>query len=248
MVGRLSMSSDFKYLRLADQDEAVSVAIDLIRAELDLALAKRSKASFLISGGSSPKPVYEGLSKADLAWDAVMVGLVDERWVRDGAPGSNAAFVRQSLLQNAAREALFLPMTTEDKTPDTAIAEVHARYLAMGVPFDVTVMGMGTDGHTASWFPGSDGLDAAIDLSAQSVVSAVHASGCPGAGEYPARITLTRPAVLSSHNIILFIPGAAKRKVFDLAVKAYQETGDITGAPVAGLLEAGKRLTVISCP
>ena len=238
----------FKYLALDSKAEATDVASEIIQAELDLAVQKRGHASFLISGGSSPKPVYQRLSEAELDWASIHVGLVDERWVRDGARGSNAAFVRDSLLQHNGQAANFLPMTTEDELPDTAIDEVHARYLAMGLPFDVTVMGMGTDGHTASWFPDSKGLVAATDVNTPSLVSAVDAMGCPGAGDFPQRITLTRPAVLSSQTLILFIPGAEKAKVFEAAAKAYWESGDILPAPVTALIEAGPRLTVITCP
>lgn len=237
------MSGTYKFLELSSREDAVSVAVDIIQAELDLAIAKRGMASFLLSGGSSPKPIYEALSGADINWSAVSVGLVDERWVREGAPGSNASFVRSSLLQNKAAEAIFLPMTTSDDSAAQGIAEVHERYMALGVPFDVTVMGMGTDGHTASWFPDSDGLAAALDMKTPGLVSSVMAQGCPGAGDFPERITLTRPAVLSSSNLFLFITGAEKRAVFDAAVES-----DITDAPVKALLDAGERLTVIWAP
>lgn len=229
-----------RLLNLSSKEEAVFVARDIIAAELDLAVAKRAKASFMVSGGSSPKPLYQALSKEALPWEAIFVGLIDERWVKEGEPGSNATFIRNALLQNNAAGAHLMPMVTDHDTAQTGAPVISRFYMELGQPFDVAVMGMGTDGHTASWFPGSDDLDAAINETTTELAMAVDATGCPGAGDFPSRITLTRPAVVSARNVLLFIPGAAKRDVFMAALDK-----DILDAPVRALLDSGARLTVL---
>ena len=231
-----------RILNLSSKDEAVGVARDIITAELDLAVEKRAKASFMVSGGSSPRPLYAALSKVDLPWDAIFVGLVDERWVKEGAPGSNATFIRENLLQNKAASAHLMPMVTDHETALKGASVISSFYAELTPPFDVTVMGMGTDGHTASWFPDSPDLEAALDINAAAIAMAAMAKGCPGAGDFPERITLTRPAVISSRNIILFIPGEAKRDVFTAALDK-----DEMDAPVRALLDGGSRLTVLMC-
>ncbi len=231
-----------RILNLKSKAQAVGIASEIITAELDLAVEKRAKASFMVSGGSSPKPLYENLSKADLPWEAIFVGLVDERWVKEGEPGSNATFIRDSLLQNKAANAHLMPMVTDHETAAQGASIISSFYAELGPPFDVAVMGMGTDGHTASWFPDSPDLSAVINEQASSIAMAAMAEGCPGAGDFPERITLSRPAIVSARNILLFIPGAAKRAVFTAALEK-----DVMDAPVRALLDGGENLTVLMC-
>lgn len=242
--------SRYRIARARSADDAVDIAVDILSAQLDLCLEKRGTARLLLSGGGSPKPVYEKLSQADLDWPQVVCGLVDERRVPEGHAASNASFLRAALLQNKAASTPLMPMTNDDvNSGDAARVEkgaqtVSADYLSMGLPYDICVMGMGSDGHTASWFPGSPDLDAAIDMNADGLVMAIDAQGCDGAGEIKQRITLTRPAILGAGMIVLFIPGDAKREVFYRAMQNHA-AGNITDLPVAALLDAGEKLTVI---
>lgn len=240
----------YRIARARASEDAVQIAVDIISAQLDLCLEKRGTARLLLSGGSSPKPVYEALSEFDLDWPQVVCGLIDERRVPEGHPASNASFLRASLLQNKAERSPFMPMTNDDVNSNepARIAKgaegISADYLSMGLPYDICVMGMGTDGHTASWFAGSPDLDAALDLNADALCMAIDARGCEGAGDIKERITLTRPAILGAGMILLFIPGDAKRKVFYRAMQNHS-AGNLTDLPVAALLDAGEKLTVI---
>ncbi len=233
----------FKYLKLASRDEAVDVAVQIVAAELDLAVQKFGRASCLLSGGSSPRPIYERLSREPIAWEGVTIGLVDERWVKEGEAGSNASFLKQTILQNEASAANFIPMTTPHASAREGAAELNMRYRQIGLPFDVVMMGMGTDGHTASWFPNSEGLAPALDVKEPSLIGVINAKDCPGAGDFPQRVTLTLPSIINARCVILFITGEQKRRVFDASAHK-----DVMDAPVKALRALSSRLTVIWSP
>ena len=207
-------------MKIVETSHAVETATTLIADALREAIDVRGQATLMLSGGSSPKHVYRRLSGLDIDWSKVRVGLVDERL---DPRGSNAELVRRTLLQGAAAEAAFFPMTVES---DEAYREL--------LPADMCVMGMGTDGHTASWFPDSPDLARATDPGTTDTVIRVDATGCGANSGYPARATLTLPAVLASRHILLLIPGAEKREVFEAR----------DGLPV-DMLTVSDRLTTI---
>lgn len=190
--------------------DAASTAIAFAMGE---ALRERERARLLLSGGSTPAPVYKALSDADIAWARVDVGLVDERWLQPDDPDANTRLVRETLLRGPAARATFHGLTRKGQSIEEAVraANLHAYQSA-----DVVVLGMGEDGHTASLFPGMRGLDDAID-SLQPYV-AVDASGCAGAGKFARRISLTPTGLAPAHARFLLIRGDGKRRVFDRAV------------------------------
>ena len=172
------------------------------------ALSERSHALLAVSGGSTPKDFFDRLSREKLEWPKVEVTLVDERWVPDSDERSNAQLVKSHLLQHAASGARFVPLYTGDATPEAGLAKADARIAALPLPFDVVVLGMGEDGHTASFFPGGDHLAEALDMQGSARVLPMHA---PGAGE--ARITLTLPTLLQTRALYLLVSGEKKRDV-----------------------------------
>lgn len=226
-----------------DCGDMVADAASAIEAVLRQALNIRGHASLMVSGGSSPKPLYERLSKVNLDWSKVSVSLVDERWVDPGHAGSNEDFIRENLIQNEAAAATFFGLKTAHASIEAGLAFAEARFKDIDRPFDVCVMGMGSDAHTASWFPNSKGLTEALSLDNQNILCAVDATGAPVAGDHPHRITLTLRAVLDSHSVVLFIPGDAKRAVFDAAPNK-----SLSNAPVQALLRAGQNLHVFASP
>src|SRR5690606_38901812 len=143
-------------------------------------LQNKPRARLLLSGGSTPRPVYEALSKAPLEWDRVDVALVDERWLLPDDPDSNSRLVRESLLRNNAARARFESITRPGRSIEEAVnaANLHAK-----APPGVVVLGMGEDGHTASLFPRMQNLEASLE--ARSACVAVDAPGCPGARKVP---------------------------------------------------------------
>lgn len=184
-------------------------------------LRRRGTALLAVSGGTTPADFFAQLAREALDWAKVCVTLVDERWVPADDARSNARLVQTTLLRHAAAAATFVPLYTGAATPEEGLAAARARIDALPLPFDAVVLGMGDDGHTASFFPGGDHLEAALDLHGDARVLPMRA---PAAGE--PRITLTLSTLLATRALYLLITGDRKRDVLDAAVR---DPG--TGAP-----------------
>lgn len=222
---------------LSGRDELYTAATDLILSHLKHELETHGTASLLLSGGSTPGPVYQSLSRAKLPWENVNVGLVDERWVDETDPGSNAALIRRTLLQNHARTAKFKPMKTQHGTPQDGQDTAEALYTDLVTDNSLAVIGMGTDGHICSWFPHSAGLDAAVDLENTHMVQAIKARKSAATGDYLDRLTLTLSALKRCKKILLLTSGDEKRSVIEQAFESVNND-----LPLSYLLRAGTEL------
>ncbi|RIJ33210.1 6-phosphogluconolactonase [Henriciella algicola] len=210
-----------------------------IETRLADALARRGKASLICSGGSTPGPVYRELSQIDLDWSKVSVGLADERWVDASDEASNERLVRETLIQNKAAEAAFIPMKAAATSPFDAVEEVDALYRPITSPVDVMVLGMGADGHTLSWFADAKGLDEAMSPDTTRNVAAIEAQKLKTTGDHTLRMTLTLPVVARARYILLLMSGDKKRTVFERRDRSH---------PVTQMRRAaGDALTIFSC-
>ena len=173
----------------------------------------RGRASLVVSGGTTPMALFEALSGANLAWEKVVVSLADERWVDPGSPDSNEHLVRTHLLKNKAAAAMFIGLKTPDGNAGAGEAACEKRIRQIPVPFDLLILGMGDDGHTASLFPGAAALPGALDMASERICMAVTAPAAPHD-----RMTLTLPALLNSRRIFVHIVGEKKRHVYEKAI------------------------------
>lgn len=231
--------TDMAIKLFSDKAALVTAATAHLSSVLDEALNARGRASAVLSGGSSPKPIYEALANAPLAWNGVGISLVDERWVPSGADGSNADFIQDCFAGTEAEASLFVPLYNGDASAKDGLAGAEQALALIAQPFDLCVLGMGMDGHTASWFPHSGGLEAALDPENLASLAAIDASGSAVAGDHTDRITLTLSAVAASRNIVLLLPSAEKLAVFNAAANK-----EILSAPVKALHMLGDRVTV----
>lgn len=237
---KATMPDTFGLFLLENAAQYCDAAAQDIKLNLESAIKERGSAGLLVSGGSSPKPVYEALSQMDLEWDKVTVSLVDERWVQEGSDGSNADFIKSTLLQNKARTARFVSLVNGAPTAKTGASDIQDRFdTAFSAPIDVCIMGMGTDGHTASWFPNSPTLAAALDIEAEAGLLWQDASGQAGGSGFADRITVNLPLVMQARHIYLLIPGQKKHSVWQASADK-----DVFDAPVTSLRAAGLRLNV----
>lgn len=205
-----------RHIALTDYPDRASLAEALavqVADALRSAIADGGAATLAVSGGSTPKLFFEALSKAELDWEAVTVTLVDERWVADTEDRSNAKLVTEHLLRNAAQAATFVPLVTAAGSPEGALPEIQQRIADLSGPLTVAILGMGGDGHTASFFPGGDRLEDSIDPTGKALVVPMRA---PDAIE--PRITLTLPVLLAAKMLVLHIEGDDKKRVLDEAL------------------------------
>lgn len=209
---------------------------DWTAALLSNAVAAHGAATFIVSGGTTPKRYFAALSHRDIDWGRVNVTLADERRVADDNPRSNAKLVRETLLQSRAAVARFIQLADVRLSPDQELAAAQARIADLPSPADLVVLGMGDDGHTASWFPKGDRLEEAMNPGERALVLPIVAPAAP-----EPRLTLTARVILRATAIALHIEGEGKRAVLAKALG----DGPAADMPIRTVLrEAADRLTI----
>ncbi len=210
----------------ASDADLVPVLAGEIAATLAAAVRARGRATLAVSGGSTPRRLFAALAARELPWSDITVTLVDERWVSPEHADANARLVREHLLQGPAARARFVSLTTPAATPFEAVAEVDARLRAQAMPLDVAVLGMGEDGHTASFFPEAAELPAALS-DTRHLCCGLRPPRAPHL-----RMTLTLPCLLGASRVFLHLVGAGKRAVLETAM----QDGPVAALPVRALL------------
>ncbi|AKJ42369.1 6-phosphogluconolactonase [Pragia fontium] len=198
-----------------------------IITELQKGITSKGKASLVVSGGKTPLGLFKLLSQQPLEWDKVTITLADERWVDCHDEASNERLVRENLIQDQAATAQFVSLKNDSLTPFDGAAGIEKSLKDIVKPFDVVILGMGDDGHTASLFPGAENLFPALDMKSKKL--------CMGMTPLTApldRLTLTLPALLNSRQIFLHLVGENKRVVYHQA----QEGNDVNEMPVRAII------------
>lgn len=220
------------------RDACAEAAANALAEALADALAAGGRALFAGSGGSTPSPIYARLSEADLDWARVTATLVDERYVPETSPDSNAALLKRTLLTGRAAAARFTPLYSPAVTVDRAAAIASQALAAEGRPLDAVLLGMGEDGHICSMFPGSPTLTTLLTPGLKPAVYGVPA-GRDGAAPPQERLTLNLPWLVSARRLVLALTGAGKRAVFER-----EAAGDPAVNPIAALIAANAPLEV----
>ena len=205
-----------------------------VAAQLRRAIEARGHALIAVSGGSSPKPLFARLSREVLAWERVTVAQVDERWLPVTHADSNARLIREHLLQGPAAAARFEPMKNEAEDPHAGLAACESRLRGLALPFDLVLLGMGDDGHTASWFPHAPELAEA--LRADGPLCVATRAPSPPQAPYP-RMSLTLAGVSAARRRVLLLQGHGKLEVLRQA----QQAGPVEAMPIRALLRHASR-------
>jgi 6-phosphogluconolactonase len=217
----ISSRTDFENRHALAAGLAERVARGLSRA-----ISRQGSAVLAVSGGTTPALFFEHLSHQDISWEKVTVTLVDERQVEETSSRSNAKLVKSGLVQNKAKSAQFVALYKN---------QLQAEALSL----DVVVLGMGEDGHTASFFPEGDKLAKALDMKTKSTITSMQA---PAAGE--PRLTYTLPVLLKAKVLCLHIEGQKKQTVLEAALVGT----DVMQMPIRAVLQADQPLEIFWCP
>ncbi len=218
--------------RFFDSREAMIEAVfNDTEAALEQALNNAGEATFMVSGGSSPAPIYKRLSEADLDWKNVYIGLVDERWVDIEHDKSNEAFISETLLKNNAADAHLVGMKNAAASAAEGLSECEQAYQHLAQPFDVTILGMGPDGHTASLFPHASGLTGSLETN--DLCAVINANESAVTGSFTQRMTLSLQGILQTRHLMLLISGEEKLSTYRNALAGT----DVAEMPVRAVLQ-----------
>ncbi|AFY61272.1 6-phosphogluconolactonase [Synechococcus sp. PCC 6312] len=209
---------------LPDLESLSQRALEITVEQMELALAARGRFNIVLAGGSTPKSLYERLSQESLPWSAFHVFWGDERYVPPDHPDSNEGMARQAWLDHIPIPAAQIyPMPTFLPDPHQAAAQYHQELLeyfqSLDKPtpdFDLVLLGMGPDGHTASLFPHTP----ALDVTDQFVTV--------GEKEGQPRLTLTVPVINQARCVLFLVAGANKQAALG---QVLTETGDPQAYP-----------------
>jgi 6-phosphogluconolactonase len=204
---------------LPDKTALIQRSLQLVLEKIKTAILERGQATLALSGGSTPKPLYEALATQSLPWEKIHIFWGDERYVPSDHPDSNERMARQAWLDRVPMPASNIhPVLTSDPDP-TAAAEKYDRHLqeffhvqSGTIPtFDVVLLGMGDDGHTASLFPHTPALEVRDRL-----VTVGNKDGQP-------RITFTVPLINQARCILFIVAGSSKQPAL---AQIFAPTGD----------------------
>jgi 6-phosphogluconolactonase len=200
-------------LKFRTRIDAIEALAMRLAETLRAAVAANGFASLVVSGGSTPRGLFHLLRGIELPWSHVTILPSDERWVPLDDDASNEGMIRRELLQGPVASARLVSLYRSGKTAASAVAEIDARVAAIERPFDFVVLGMGTDGHTASLFPSSPDIERALQSDRQVVVQSVPLMSVT-------RVSLTTRALLNAGEIGLLMFGQPKLATLQRASQA----------------------------
>ena len=197
----------------------ISDFVSTIGKILESLLNKKREITIAVPGGSTPILYLDAISKLDLDWERINIFLTDERWVETTSNHSNEKQIRDYLLRNNATRAKFYGIYQFNLNPATGAAACSRKFKEINSTFDLVILGMGSDTHIASIFPGNIDIYNSNDIYAAVTEEAT--LGLP-------RVTLTPTAISHSVYVVLAISGIKKEN----SLASVWESNDIIDNPV----------------
>ncbi|NET41754.1 6-phosphogluconolactonase [Okeania sp. SIO2B3] len=196
---------------LQSKEELIEQALEICLAKMQEAISQRGQCTIALAGGNTPKPLYESIATQNLPWDKIHVFWGDERYVDPDHSDSNQKMARQAWLDRVPIPPTNIhPMPTGagDPEADASSHDAHLREFFQVSPgdfpsFDLILLGMGGDAHTASLFPHTDALQISDRL-----ITVGNKDGQP-------RLTFTAPLINQAHCVIFLVAGADKQAALD---------------------------------
>jgi 6-phosphogluconolactonase len=199
-----------KFSEYPDREMMMLGLANILAGELSDFIRREGRASFSVPGGTTPGPIFDTLSGVDLDWENIAVFLNDERWVPETDARSNTALIKQRLIRGRAAKANLIPLYAATAQPEDSL-DALSEGIAPHLPISVLLLGMGTDMHTASLFPGADRLADALAPDAPILLPMrAEAAGEP-------RVTLTARVLRDAMSCHILITGAEKRTALERA-------------------------------
>lgn len=214
----------------ADRPALETALATEVATRLMQGIAQRGKGYLVVSGGSTPLQLFSLLSQTEIDWENVVVLLADERWVDAQHDDSNERMVRTALLTNRAAAAGFISLVGELDSADGNVSQISQALQDMP-RFDVVILGMGEDAHTASLFPCSEEIAEGLKTDQGALITR------PATAPHQ-RISLSRQRLQNTEYGVVHIVGDTKRSVAEQAARCGDELvypisafiGDDTGA------------------
>ena len=230
-TSELALPEGVEILASDTPEKSAEALAEAVSAELRQRLSRADRVSLVVSGGSTPVPFFDALSRAELDWPRVTVLLADERWVPESDPASNTALVKARLLQNRAAAAQWLPLFVPEAEPRQGVSQIELRLAELELPLDVLILGLGSDGHTASLFPDAPELMQGLaPKDGQRVAIMTPPS------QAQTRVTLTLPVLMSARFTALHVRGEEKLRTL---ARATVDPGNWEAMPIRALLRPG---------
>jgi 6-phosphogluconolactonase len=204
---------------LPDKDALIHRSLTIVVDRIQTAIAARDRCTIALAGGSTPKPLYEQLATQTLPWEKIHIFWGDERYVPSDHPDSNEGMARHTWLDRVALPSANIhPMPTANVDPAISASQHEGelqQFFALqpgAYPrFDIILLGIGDDGHTASLFPHTDALQVSrtqSDPDGNRLITVGNKDGQP-------RITFTVPLINHAHTVLFMVAGASKRPALD---------------------------------
>ena len=224
-------------------EELFNETAEMCREELEKRLTT-GKTALVVSGGTTPQPLFERLAEMPLNWPDVTILPSDERWLDPTHSASNERLIREHLVTGHASQAQVQGFKLDAESPFDAEAELNGQLSKLLIDYAVAVVGLGLDGHFASLFPGTPQLTDAMRYEQEKYCSAIDATGCPVAGDYTQRMTLTLSAILKANRVILLFKGDDK---IALIKQVLDDDPSVRELPVYQLLKQTQTDVDICC-
>jgi 6-phosphogluconolactonase len=222
---------------VADRQTLITQASELIIQKIQTAIAQKGICTIALAGGSTPEPIYQNIAQANLPWDKIHIFWGDERYVSPTHPDSNYKMTQEAWLSKVDFPANNIhPMPTDGENPQADAAKHNQELLDFfqvteEIPrFDLILLGMGDDGHTASLFPYTDALQ---------VCDRLVTVGNKGDN---LRLTFTVPIINQAKCVIFLVSGENKQEAL---VQVFSEEADSNQYPSKLIKPQGELIWLI---
>lgn len=203
--------SDHVWHEHPDAAEMATGLADCLAEAIERGVAERGQACLALAGGSTPVAAYELLDQRSLPWDRVTLLPTDERWVGPNDALNNARMLREQLSHAGASGCRIIQLADTSRPPEQALDGLETLLNGLPRPFDLVLLGMGTDGHTASLFPDDPEIES--NLASKRPAVPAHPPSQP-----TARVSLTPLRLSETRKAVLAISGRSKRDVLTRAL------------------------------